>query len=392
MAFSIWYSVPYWAILTLYMVLTIIEWRNSGDKRILQFIRIISTVAFLAFFGLRAYVGYDCHVYYAIYEELVPIFKEGYTDNWSNPWYEPGFICYASVVKWISGDYSVFVFISATIDIIILNSFFKRYSTNYAFGFLVLLTMHPVMEIELMRNVKSLMLFLLAVPYIAQRRFWPFALLMALAFTFHTSTIFLFPLFFFVHKPMPKKVFIILFILCNALYLSQIDFLKPAIQAAANLLGGKYAPMTELYLESDLYGANRGISIGYIERFVTSLLIIAYYNKLLTQKQSNVIFINMFGIFLVVVLVFNGISIIAERVGLLFLVSYWILWPALFCCFQRMSNRILFFGCICLYASLRITSITSNAIYKYENIVFQHDSQLERELVKERYAGDIVGN
>ena len=63
MAFSIWYSVPYWAILALYMVLTIIEWRNSGDKRILQFIRIISTVAFLAFFGLRAYVGYDCHLY-----------------------------------------------------------------------------------------------------------------------------------------------------------------------------------------------------------------------------------------------------------------------------------------------------------------------------------------
>lgn len=150
--------------------------------------------------------------------------------------------------------------------------------------------------------------------------------------------------------------------------------------------------MTELYLESDLYGASRGISIGYIERFATSLLIIAYYNKLLAQKQSNVIFINMFGIFLVVVLVFNGISIIAERVGLLFLVSYWILWPALFCCFQRMSNRILFFSCICLYALLRITSITSNAIYKYENIVFQHDSQPERELIKERYAGDIVGN
>ena len=33
-----------------------------------------------------------------------------------------------------------------------------------------------------------------------------------------------------------------------------------------------------------------------------------------------------------------------------------------------------------------------NAIYKYENIVFQHDSQPERELIKERYAGDIVGN
>lgn len=261
----------------------------------------------------------------------------------------PDSICYASLVKWISSDYSVFIFISATIDIIILNSFFKRYSTNYAFSFLVLLTMHPVMEIELMRNVKSLMLFLLAVPYIAQRRFWPFALLMALAFTFHTSTIFLFPLFFFAHKPISKKVFIILFILCNALYLSQIDFLKPAIQSAANLLGGKCAPMTELYLESDLYGASRGISIGYIERFATSLLIIAYYNKLLAQKQSNVIFINMFGIFLVVVLVFNGISIIAERVGLLFLVSYWILWPALFCCFQRMSNGYFFsavFACM----------------------------------------------
>ena len=243
-----------------------------------------------------------------------------------------------------------------------------------------------------MRNVKSLMLFLLAVPYIAQRRFWPFALLMALAFTFHTSTIFLFPLFFFAHKPISKKVFIILFTPCNALYLSQIDFLKPAIQSAANLLGGKYAPMTELYLESDLYGASRGISIGYIERFATSLLIIAYYNKLLAQKQSNVIFINMFGIFLVVVLVFNGISIIAER---------------LVCCFWSptgsygrpcsvVSNEcrtwILFFSCICLYALLRITSITSNAIYKYENIVFQHDSQPERELIKERYAGDIVGN
>lgn len=49
MAFSIWYSMPYWAILALYMVLTIIEWCNGGDKRILQFIRIISTVAFLPF-------------------------------------------------------------------------------------------------------------------------------------------------------------------------------------------------------------------------------------------------------------------------------------------------------------------------------------------------------
>ncbi len=341
---SILYSFPYWIVLTLYVLLALIELRNKGNKYRLQLIRYVSIVVFLFFFGLRAWVGYDCHGYASLYESTEPLFHSHYLENWNNLWVEPGYVLYSSVLKWISGDYAVFVFISCLLDAAVINWFLKRYSPNYALAFFVLLAMHTTMEIELMRNVKAIMLFLLAIPYIEQRRFWRYTGLMALAFTFHTSSVILYPLYFFVHKPCPKKVFLIGFILCNVLYFSQIEYLKPIIRGLAGLFGGKIAPMTEIYLESDLYGANRGVSIGYIERFVTSILVMIYYDKLLAQRKSNVIFVNMFIIFIFIMLLFNQISIIAERVGLLFAISYWIVWPSLLYCFRWMSNRIVCHG------------------------------------------------
>ncbi len=53
------------------------------------------------------------------------------------------------------------------------------------------------MEIELLRNVKCVMIFLLALPYAEKRKIVPYILLMLLAYSFHRSAILFAPLYFF---------------------------------------------------------------------------------------------------------------------------------------------------------------------------------------------------
>lgn len=123
--------------------------------------------------------------------------------------------------------------------------------------------------------MKSIGLFLLSVKYIQQRRFLPYLLLMTLAFMFHSSTLFLFPLYF-VPRTLPRQCFIVVFVVGNLLYLSQIAYMAPLISEGGRLLGGKYAALTGAYLNSDLYAQARGISIGYLERTLTFVLVVLF--------------------------------------------------------------------------------------------------------------------
>lgn len=129
-------------------------------------------------FGFRGFVGWDWVNYYPAYQEIVPLFSRGYLNNYDIGTFEGGFVTFMSVVKLISSNYHFFILICVVIDVSILHVFFKRHSSNYAFSFLIFIALYLGAELDILRNMKSIGLFLLSVKYIQQRRFLPYLLLM----------------------------------------------------------------------------------------------------------------------------------------------------------------------------------------------------------------------
>jgi hypothetical protein len=142
-------------------------------------------------------------------------------------------------------------------------------------------------------------------------------------------------------------------------------------------------------MASTIFGAQYGITLGYLERVATSLLIMFYYNKLISKSKSNILFINSFFIFFIVYFFFSEISIIVNRVGILFFFSYWILWPQIINISEKLTKYLLFFF-MAIYLNMRIVSMTNNVLYKYDNIMFKNcQSYQERLKVYEKHSKQL---
>lgn len=383
---SILYSMPYLVVGLIYLLLAARESRSAGNATRLRRIRMFCVLLFLFFFGFRGFVGWDWYNYYPAFQEAGRLFsREFFNSLFEESTKEPGFIVYMSLVKTLVPDYHFFIFVSVLIDVLVLHRTFKRYSFNYAFCFLVFFVMSTLMEIDLLRNTKAIMLFLLALPYVEKRRIVPFVLIMLLALSFHLSTIFLMPLYFAGRKAIPRALVIVLLCVGNVIYLSQMQFVTPLVERVASWLGGDYEVMTGVYLASDISGAARGISIGFFERLGTSILILTFY-KQLQQRPGYTLFLNMNLISIFIFLLFGEISIIVDRVGLLFVVSYWFIWPELYRLLRVQAYRTLYFIAICMYGALRIMAITRDVVhYRYDNVLFGISSYEDRAQTFDRY-------
>lgn len=389
MLYSYTYSVPYLLLLSLFILLTVVEYNYDNNRKIRQCVRICCCALFVLFFGFRGFVGWDWMNYYPAYQEIVPLFSRDYLNNYDIGTFEGGFITFMSVVKLISSNYHFFILVCVVIDVSILHVFFKRYSSNYAFSFVIFMALYLGSEVEILRNMKSIGLFLLSIKYIQQRRFLPYLFLMILAFSFHSSTLFLFPLYF-IPRVFPRRWFIAIFLIGNLIYFSQIAYMAPVISGLGGLLGGKYAILTQIYLSLDLFAQARGISIGYLERALTFILVVLFYKKLNTREHA--IFLNMFLIYLSISLFVSEITIVMDRIGLLFLLSYLVLWPAITRCFTLKPNRILFVGGIMIYSVIRVAICSNNILYRYDNILLSEDSYQERAYILEKCRDDLINS
>lgn len=334
-------------------------------------------IIFVVFFGFRGLIGWDWHSYYPFFKSIKPIFEFNF--NTETP-YDKGFVIYATIIKACTKEYNLFILISTIIDGVLLHFFFKRYLPMYlyTFGFVVFIVMEGlIMEVNLMRNIKGLLLFLLSIQYIEKRNLTKYFLLNLLGLSFHWSSIVFFPLYFFIHKKIELKVVIYIFVIGNIIYLSQIEYVKPLIKSISTVFGGITKEKSDFYLNSAMFNNQYGITLGYLERFATSLLIMLYYNKLIDKSKTNIIFINSFIIFFILYFYFSEISIVVTRLGTLFIFSYWILWPQIIDTTTSISKYIIV-SILCIYLNIRVSKMTNNVLFKYDNIIFENSQSFQQ--------------
>lgn len=379
---------PYLCVLFSFILLAIASLRIY-NLSLQQNIRALCLCIFIFFFGFRGYIGWDVHSYYPMFTACPQLWNLS-AQTLQEEVREPGFLFYMSFLKSIWNNYHFYILVSTCIDALILNYFFKRYSFNYALCFVIFMAMLISFEIDLQRNIKSLLIFMLSIRYIEERRLVPFLILNLLGSTFHLTSLLFIPLYFLLYKALPLKGLILLFIITQVFYFLQIEYLKPLLTYTGILLNNTVGNLLIAYSNSGQFSWSKGISVGHLERALTFLMILLYYRKLLLAKPSNVIFINLFIIYACIQVFFVELSTLCNRLALLFAFSYLVVWPELFRCLRLRSNRLFALSFIFLYTILKVADYNSGIFFQYDNVLFGATSFEERHTIFYLNASELM--
>lgn len=366
--------VPYFTLVALLEVCAFFYASPSANERVKQYSRGFAIFFFFFFLAFRGFIFSDWITYYSYFHQakLSDVFdyKLGMIDN-----FEPGFVILNLVCRAMFDEFFFFQFVICLANLVLLLNFFKGRIDNIPFALMLYFVFGGLdISINLFRNSMAIMLFLNALPFLEKRQPVPYFMLCLLGASFHATGLIYLPLYFVLHRKMNRWVYLGIIIACNIIFLLNI----PVVLSTATLLGLDEQFSAKLRAYTELYNKATPFSIGYMERFMTSFLVICYYNKLRSLNKSNTIFVNALLGYLIAFFFFSQFDTLSKRLGMLFIFSYWILWSELIKCFSIRTNRKLFIAFVSLYSLVKIWSLTRLPSMEYDNILFGHKSYQER--------------
>ncbi len=389
-------SLPYVLVFFLLFIISIPvkNGKNFSGKYLAAYSNIVLLYVLVFFVVTRSFVYNDYLNYYPYYNDtptlfskkdlLLNFFIKGQYRSW-----EKGFLVYTVLIKTLSPNYFVFQGISSIIDIVILYYFFKTNTKNIILCFVFWFLFEGFhSEVDNLRNAKAMMLFLLSLKYIDSKKFLKYELFNILGCFFHISSVIYLPLYFILNKKFPKTLLIILFVIGNALFFLQIKWLTSILLIFANIANFR---LTHLIIGYTASMPNAfGLSIGYIERSFSFVLITLMSDKLIQNDKKNLIYINLAYLYFYTYLYCTEMALIVQRVSLLFLASYWVLYPKIYTLLKR-EKKYIYLTILFLYGGLKV--VQGNADFKlvYENALLPHMTyQQKQSLVMKNLTKDQI--
>jgi hypothetical protein len=233
------------------------------------------------------------------------------------------------------------------------------------------------MEMDLLRNIKAIMLFLISIKYLQSRKIIPFMLLNITGALFHISSLFYIPVYFIAIFKFHRGITFLMWTIGNIIFIFQIQWIIGILSFVDKALSiQRVSFLIQRYSIHDVYSSTYGMSLGYIERQLTFILAWSLQNKLTTNKNNRV-FINLAYMYSFSYLYFSEMFILAARIPQLFLCSYWILYPGIYNILSK-ERKYLFLCLFLAYGIMRIAYNNAMPGRRYENFLFPHDSSVHR--------------
>lgn len=369
------YSIPYLLVAFFLLILYRFEKKNKSSKAPAN----IAFVTMLIFIGLRGHLHTDFINYYPFFEWLPTLFElDSYSFSNFEYLYEPGFIVYSSLCKTLIDNYFVWVFINTLIDFLVFRNVFKRYCTSEILPFFFLIAFYGLtLEFNNFRNVKALDCFLLSIPFLLQKRFKPYLLLNLLGMSFHVSSIFYIFLYPILNRQYSKSLIWTLIVLVNLMYLGNIHLTSSIMDFLSGMVGTNLTAMEKLTNYADMESSYK-FSFGYFERTFIMVLCTLLYNRLIRQSVMNIWIYNCLFLYYFTHLFFSDVQIFSERLPLLFVFSYWLIYTNVFNLNFRLRPLIVCF--VGLLAVLKITLGCANITNYYDNVLWGVMDFDEREI------------
>lgn len=371
------YSIPYVILILIYGLLAD-YYRRTNDVGRMR-INMVCIAIFVFFFGFRGFVGQDWSNYYPVFEQLSSANLGDFFYSFDETSFEPGFVLLMLCSKSVFDNYHFMIFVVLIINACLLFRFLFKNITNIPLAVMVFLCMGGlILELNLLRNSISIMIFLNTLDYIRDRKPLPFFVYNLIGMTFHVTSLLYLPLYFFFHKRCPKMLFLFLLIISNVIFLAGIKFVTPIMIAVASQLGEVFEKLVTDYTEGKYADVQLTLSIGYIERVFTGILIYCYYDKLIELRSDNKMYINAFILFYIMFFLFAEFAVIGGRLANLFVFCYWVLWLDLFQCFKLSNNKRLYTAYIAIYCFLKIIGTARDETFYYDNLLLGSKSYEER--------------
>lgn len=347
--------------------------KNERKKHMLFVFSIILLIGFL---GLRGFIGWDWWAYYPSYNNLPGGFN-----------YEIGYEIWSNIFYKIGLSYHHFTFINTVADILILAYVLKKYSKYPIFSMFLFLAVQGLsFEVDLLRNAKAVLLFIISIQFIKERKIIPFLILNILGMTFHISSIIYLPMYFILNRNYSRKIILPLIILGNIYYIFDTKLFIHILEYMSSVLPAAVGGKITSYLS--IIPQNYKLPIGtlYFERLVTFIMVFFFLHKEKgsreKENQYSLIMENSFYIFYLIFLFTSEFFIASTRIGILFIYANWFLWGDIIENLRNTKIKVAVFLIAVLIGGNRIYNhfdFNGNKIlYRYENIITDHKSYEEK--------------
>lgn len=378
------YAVPYITVVAALGVMAVF-YEYAPDSSTRRKLTLCCYILLLFFFGFRGFVADDWQIYYAEFQKCSVDSLSFNIVNTAEQWdFEPGFTLFMFLSKSLFNNYFFFQFLCTIVNLVLLHRFFKDKVSNHPFALVLFICFGGyVMMTNLLRNSIAILIFANALPLIQQRKVIPYFLLCTLAVTFHSSSFTYFPVYFLFRYKYSRWFFLALFLAGNLFFLLHVKVFIPITSMILGDESGMLQDAVTDYTTGEMGEATR-LSIGYLERLFTGLLIFGYYNRLEQVRADSRLYVNCFMAYFCMVFFLSEFEIMSQRMANLFIMSYWILWGDLIKSFVYKNNKHLFVAFISVYCTLKLVGMTNLVTSDYDNILFGSKSYQERQLIHRR--------
>ena len=377
------YSIPY-VLFAFSLGLLALFW-HYGDEKAKRWSIGVSILLFLLFIGLRGLIMSDWTFYYYFFKDHCTwhdIFRLGGTENFEKV--SIVFGLYNLFFKSIFDNWFFFTLCHLAIELALLYRFYVHNKIlNIPLALMIFYCLEGnVILCNLLRNGIALLLCMNALEYIKTRQFGRYCLWVAAGICFHYTSILFIPMYFILNLRLNKYWFAAIILIANVIYIFRI----PVVLSILGFIfrgDNVYSLMFEQYTETFESEAS-GITFGYIEKFITTVLVFLYYDDLMERREDARIFLNALMLYLFCFLSFSEFGELAKRVSMLFFFGYWVIWYDLIKCFYYGNNKKLFCFFVGTFCLFRLANGCKYPDYEYDNALFGMKSDTERLIIHEK--------
>lgn len=347
-------------------------------KKKIFFILVI--ILYILFFGNRGIIGFDLGHYYPNFYKIPNIFEMVSNMRFKYCEYDIGFQIYIGILKVFISNFNIYIFVTTIIDGILMYLVFQRFSLYPVTSLFIFIGLNGmIMQINLLRNIKPIFIFLYSLKYLSSSRVKYFGVNLLNLLLHHSSIIYIFIYKILKFKKIKRNFLILFFIIGLLISVGSINILTAIIGGIYSIL--IHVPLTDLvtykikyYMEHVEFIQTRPLTFNLIEKIATFMLVIKYIKEFVKYKYSR-IFLNLYFVYLIIYLYCRGLAIIYDRFEIIFVVSYCFIYPIIL----KKTNiimKLVIITCLLLY-SLRIVdkNILPFKELEYRNEYFIKDEK-----------------
>lgn len=343
----------YISIFVIFLVLAYYYKNASENSKVI--IQYICLNFLILFFGLHGNVGDDYAIYQSFYYN--PSINEALI-------YGPIYSSFSLIFSFFNLPFQCLIFSISIIVNVLLIRFFVKNDYNIPFAVAIFFALGGIInEIDFIRSVLGLMIFINSIEYISSRNFKKYFTLNFIGFLCHYSSILYIPFYWIGRKIISVRILIVVFavgLILAPLYLSFSCFL-PSIESSNFVL---YIEHAYKYFHQ-FQGLKLHFSVGTIERVTTAVLLCIFHKKLIQDIYARTAIWGFVFYFLCYTCLSNY-AVLATRLANLYIFSYWILLPLFIKYIKNIKIKRYYTFFLLLYMTFRLISISLMPQWHYQ--------------------------